>query len=281
VKIVENDQNKQLSKDGQRIQEALTSGEFTAGGRMRKIFQRIPSEQRCTICNAPFEGLGGSLMKVAFNKYPSNYSPKVCNTCFDVIRNEQIGAETEVSFLFADVRGSTSLAEEMNSVEFSQLINRFYKASTHVLIQSDAIIDKLIGDEVAAFYLPSFVGIDHALKSINAAKELLKVTGHDDQDGPWIPVGVGVHTGVAWIGAVGSSEQVTDITALGDSVNVAARLASMAGTGEILISDEAFNQAGLPRLGLSERLLELKGKSEPTRVWSTREENPLNQTIIK
>ena len=133
---------------------------------------------------------------------------------------------------------------------------------------------------MAAFYLPSFVGKDHAIKSINAAKDLLEVTGHVDQNGPWIPVGVGVHTGVAWIGAVGSSEQVTDITALGDSVNVAARLASLAGTGEILISDEAFNQAELPRSGLSEQLLELKGKSEPTRVWSMRVKNQLNQTII-
>jgi adenylate cyclase len=156
------------------------------------------------------------------------------------------------------------------------LINRFYQASTHVLIHSDAIIDKLIGDEVAALYLPSFVGKDHALKSINAAREILKVTGHDNRNGPWIPVGVGVHTGVAWIGAVGSSEQVTDITALGDSVNVAARLASLASTGEILISDEACIQAGLPRSELSEQLVELKGKSEPTRVWSMRLMNSPN-----
>ncbi len=278
---MDSNQNKQLSKDGQRVQDALTSGEFSLEGRLRKLFKRLPSEPRCRLCSAPFEGVGGSLMKVAFNKYPSNYNPKICNTCFDVIRKEQIGTETEFSFLFADVRGSTSLAEGMNSVEFSQLINRFYQASTHVLIQSDAIIDKLIGDEVAAFYLPSFVGKDHALKSITAAKELLKATGHDDQNGPWIPVGVGVHTGVAWIGAVGSSEQVNDITALGDSVNVAARLASLAGTGEILISDEACNQAGLPRSGLSERLLELKGKSEPARVWVMRVKNPTNQTIIE
>jgi adenylate cyclase len=264
------DQEKQLSKDGQRIYESLTSGEFTLDGRLRKFFRRIPSDPRCRVCNAPFEGVGGSLMKVAFNKYPSNYNPKVCNTCFDVIKREKIGAETELSFLFADVRGSTSLAESMNSSEFSQLINRFYQASTHILIRSDAVIDKLIGDEVAGFYLPSFVGEDHALKAINAARELLMVTGHEDSDGPWIPVGVGVHTGIAWIGAVGSSEEVTDITALGDSVNVAARLASLANTGEILISDEACTKAGLSKSGLSEREVELKGKSEPMSVWIKR-----------
>lgn len=273
-------QDRQFSKDGQRIYESLVSGEFTSDGRLRKFFRRIPSDPRCRVCNAPFEGVGGSLMKVAFNKYPSNYNPQVCNTCFDVIKKEQIGAEIELSLLFADVRGSTSLAEGMNSSEFSQLINLFYQVSTRVLIRSDAIIDKLIGDEVAAFYLPSFVGKDHALKTINAARELLKVTGHEDPSGPWIPVGVGVHTGVAWIGAVGSSEQVTDITALGDSVNVAARLASLASTGEILISDETCIQAGLSRSELSERMVELKGKSAPIRVWSMLDRNPLNQNII-
>jgi len=264
------DKDIQLSKAGERIQRALTSGEFSQEGRFRKVFKMLPSEPRCKLCSAPFEGLGGSFMKLAFNKYPSNYNPHVCNTCFDVIRKEQIGVETELSFLFADVRGSTSLAEGMSSVEFSQLINRFYQATTHVLIHGDAIIDKLIGDEVAAFYHPSFVGTDHAFKTIQNAKELLRVTGHADKDGPWIPVGVGVHTGRAWIGAVGSNEQVTDITALGDSVNVAARLASQAGPGEILISEESRKQADLPRSGLEERFLELKGKSEPMSVWVLR-----------
>ena len=137
----------------------------------------------------------------------------------------------------------------------------------------------MIGDEVAGFYLPSFVGEDHALKAINAARELLRVTGHEDPEGSWVPVGIGVHTGVAWIGAVGSSEEVTDITALGDSVNVAARLASLANIGEILISDEARKQAGLSKSGLSDRQVEIKGKSEPARVWIMKILSPENEMI--
>jgi len=274
-----NEKENQLSKNGERLLQNLTSGEFTMGGRYRKVFRMLSADPRCRFCNAPFDGFGGSLMKLAFNKYPSNYNPHVCNTCFDIIKKEQIGAETELSFLFADVRGSTSLAEGMSSVEFSQLINRFYQASTDVLIQSDALIDKLIGDEVAAFYLPSFVGSNHAHKTIEAAKELLRVTGHADPDGPWIPVGVGIHTGQAWIGAVGSSEQVTDITALGDAVNVAARLASQARTGEILISEESRKQASLAQSDFEERLLELKGKSELMGVWVMRVEGSSNETL--
>lgn len=262
-----NDKQVHLSKQGERIQEALASGEFTYEGRMRKMFRLLPSDPRCRLCNAPFHGVGGSLVKFAFNKYPSNYNPQVCNTCFDEIKKSQIGVDVEMSFLFADVRGSTKLAEKMSSAEFSQLINRFYRASTHVLVHSDAMIDKLIGDEVAAFFLPGFVGADHADKAIVAAKKLLQATGCTDQGEPWIPVGVGVHTGQAWIGAVGSNENVTDITALGDAVNVASRLASHAGPGEILVSDEVQKQVNFDPNEFEIRQLELKGKSEPISVW--------------
>jgi adenylate cyclase len=79
-------------------------------------------------------------------------------------------------------------------------------------------------------------------------------------------VGIGVHTGTAFFGTVGSSEGVIDITALGDAVNTAARLASTAGTGEIIVSDAAYQAAGIHRDGLERRQLELKGKSESTPV---------------
>ncbi len=77
-----------------------------------------------------------------------------------------------------------------------------------------------------------------------------------------MPVGVGVNTGVAFVGAVGSSEGVVDITALGDAVNTTARLASMARTGEILLSDATMQAANIDPKGLEQRNLELKGKSE-------------------
>jgi adenylate cyclase len=239
------------------------------------MFRFLPSDPRCRLCNAPFHGIGGSFVKLAFNKYPSNYNPRVCNTCFDEVRKDQIGVEIELSFLFADVRGSTNIAEGMSPAEFRQLINHFYQASTHVLVHSDALIDKLIGDEVAAFFVPGFVGSDQPSKALIAAKKLLHATGHGEQDGPWIPVGVGVHTGQAWLGAVGSSENVTDITALGDAVNVASRLASQAGPGEILLSEEVRRQAGFDPTGLETRELDLKGKSESMSVWVMHAEDPL------
>lgn len=177
------------------------------------------------------------------------------------------GCEVELSLLFVDVRGSTSLAEQMSAAEFSRLMNRFYRAATDVLIKTDAFIDKLVGDEVIGLYFPLFTGPNHASAATRGAQDLLRVTGHGDKAGPWLPIGVGIHTGIAFVGTVSGVEgAVTDVTALGDSVNITARLASKTGAGEVLISDAAYAAAGLNLGELEHRQLELKGKSEPVGV---------------
>src|SRR5688572_13887191 len=151
------------------------------------------------------------------------------------------GTELELSMLFVDVRGSSQLAGRMSASEFSQLMNRFYKAATDVLIKTDAFIDKLVGDEVIGLYFPLFTGPNHARQAVLAAQQLLLVTGHAEEQGPWLPIGIGVHTGIAFVGTVsGAEETVNDITALGDNVNITARLVSAAAPGEALISDAAY-----------------------------------------
>jgi adenylate cyclase len=171
------------------------------------------------------------------------------------------------------VRGSTKLAEQMSALEFSRLMNRFYTAASHVLIQTDALVDRLLGDEAIGLYLPGFAGQEHPRRAIEAAQNLLKLTGHTDPNGPWIPVGVGIHTGPAFVGVVGGEGNPADFTALGDNVNITARLASEAGPGEILISDAAYAAANIDREDLERRQLELKGKSELTGVYVMHVEN--------
>lgn len=174
------------------------------------------------------------------------------------------GAELEISMLFVDVRGSTRMAEGMTPASFGELMNRFYKAATDVLIRTDAVIDKLVGDEVIGLYLPLFTGPNHARPAVLAARELLLATGHGEDRDPWLPIGIGVHTGLAYVGTVGGAEDtVRDITALGDNVNVTARLASLARPGEALISEVAYAAGDLDLGELESRLLELKGRSEP------------------
>ena len=163
------------------------------------------------------------------------------------------------------------MAEQMSATEFTRLMNRFYKAATNVLVKTDAFIDKLIGDEVMAVYLPIFAGTSHARAAVQAAQDLLRATGHGDRGGPWLPVGVGVHTGITFFGTVSGVEGTfSDFTALGDNVNITARLASQAGPGEALISDEAYLAAGLDIGSVEQRQLELKGKSEPVSVHVVR-----------
>lgn len=179
------------------------------------------------------------------------------------------GTELEISMLFVDVRGSSRMAEGMTASAFSQLMNRFYKAATDVLIRTDAVIDKLVGDEVIGLYLPLFTGPNHARQAVLAARELLLITGHADEHGPWLPIGIGVHTGLAFVGTVsGAEDTVSDITALGDNVNVTARLASVAAPGEAVISEVAYAASCVDLGELERRQLELRGKSQtvPARV---------------
>jgi adenylate cyclase len=220
------------------------------------------------MCNSPFKGWGGFIMHL-MGRDQSRFNPRYCQPC------EQFehpgGAEVVLTMLFADVRGSTSLAAKMSALEFSRLINRFYSVATDVLVKTDAMVDRLIGDEVVGLFIPGMSGPEHPRQAIQAAQSLLHLTGHRDPTGPWVPVGVGVHTGLAFVGVVGGSENhPTDFTALGDNVNIAARLASKAGAGEILITDAAYTAADLDLGNLEHHQLELKGKDEPIGVWALR-----------
>jgi len=228
----------------------------------------LPSSPRCKMCNSPFKGWGGFIMHL-MGRDQSRFNPRYCQPC------EQFehpgGAEVVLTMLFADVRGSTNLAAKMSALEFSKLINRFYTIATDVLVKTDAMVDRLIGDEVVGLFIPGMAGPEHPQRAIRAAESLLHLTGHRDPTGPWVPVGVGIHTGLAFVGVVGGSEDhPTDFTALGDNVNIAARLASQAGAGEILVSEAAYSAAGLDLGNLEHRQLEVKGKDEPIGVWALR-----------
>jgi len=241
---------------------------FEATG--RRVFRLLPKDPRCTTCLAPFEGIGATLMRVLMNKRRSTLNPLMCNKCEEGLRRTRFGTELEMSMLFADIRGSTSLAENMNPTEFKDLIDRFYNETTHVLVHSYALIDKLAGDQVSGYYMPGMVGKNFVHKSVEAGLEVLRVTGHADPEGPWAPVGVGIHTGRAYYGAVSSGDGLVELTALGDAVNIAARLASQAASGELLISESTAQKAEVDTSNLEKRTLELKGKSEPMDVWVLR-----------
>jgi adenylate cyclase len=234
---------------------------FAVDKRLRHIQRVLPHDPRCKFCNAPFEGIGGALMRVLFGKQRSALNPRYCNLCERASQEFPGGTEVPMSMLFIDVRGSTALSEKMTPTEFSQLINRFYTETTKVIINEDGLVEKLAGDSVAAFWGAGFAGPDYVRRTIDAAQNLLRVMKRQN-----IPVGIGVHAGIAYFGAMGTAEGLTEISAIGDEVNLAARLASKAAAGEIIVSEQALSQAGMEGSGLEARSLELKGISQPINV---------------
>lgn len=201
----------------------------------------------------------------AIGKRRSGQNPTVCTSCFRHVREHRGGAEIEMSLLFADIRGSTTIAEGMAPTTYRALLDRFYQAAGEAVFGADGAIDKFVGDEVVAFFVPAFLSDGrHAPRAVAAAQNLLQRTGHDRPEGPWVPVGAGVHSGRAWMGAVGEGEGA-ELTAVGDAVNVAARLASLAQAGEVLVSTDAAASAGLDP-SIPRRSVDLRGRSEPIDV---------------
>jgi adenylate cyclase len=199
---------------------------------------------------------------------PSRLNRRLCRACFGSIEKQPGGAEVEISLLFADVRGSTRLAERTSPQEFSRLMARYYGTAASVVDNWDGLVDKFVGDEVVALFIPGFAGGDHAAKAVSAARELLRATGNDGDD-PWVAVGAAVHTGSPFVGSVGEGD-ARDFTAVGDAVNMTARLASSAAAGEILVSVAAADASQLATTELEMRTLTLRGREEPAEVWVVR-----------
>jgi adenylate cyclase len=245
--------------DGYEAWRVVLLGEGRGLDLTRKLVGKLPAGPRCKLCTAPMRPPGSVLLK-PFGFGPSKLNRRLCRACFRHIEKHPGGAEIELSLLFADVRGSTGIAERMPAQEFSQLISRFYGVAAGAVDDQNGLVDKFVGDEVVALFIPGFAGKDHATRAIEAGRALLRETGNDGAE-PWVPVGAAVHTGVAFVGRVGEGD-ACDFTAVGDAVNTTARLASAARTGELLVSRAAADAAGFDAAGLEARTLELRGRGE-------------------
>lgn len=222
-----------------------------------RLMRRLPSDPRCAVCRAPYGGVGGRLMG-RFGFAPSRKNPRLCAQCFE--KAPMGGVEMEVGILFADVRGFTSLAERQAPDAVATLLNRFYASAVDVL-HHHAIIDKLVGDQVMALYLPTVFPGEPARHMVADARSLLFAAGYGEAE-PWIELGVGLDFGTAFVGNVGAGE-VKDFTAIGDVVNTAARLQAAAASGETVMSSRVAERAGELAGAAEPRELSLKGKSEP------------------
>jgi adenylate cyclase len=237
----------------------------------RKFMRLLPSAPRCKACHNPFGGIGGRICG-AIGMRPSRKNPRLCALCCE--KMPPGGAEVEIAVLFADVRGSTALAERLGPAAFAAALNDFYATVTDVLVRYDATVDKLIGDEVMAFFVPGFCGPQFKRSAVEAGRSLLRALGYGGENDASLPVGVGIDAGTAFVGNVGAPNYV-DFTALGDPVNTAARIQAAAGEGELLVSETAFAAVADRYAGTEARTLDVKGKQDPIRVRSV----PLSEAV--
>jgi adenylate cyclase len=201
------------------------------------------------------------IVRGVFGKTRSKMNPRFCNLCEEISRKFPGGAEVDMGMLFVDIRGSTALSETMSATKFSQVINRFYGAVTRIILEEDGLVHQLAGDEVIAYWGAGFAGADYVRRTVQVAQSVSAEMAQQS-----IPVGIGVHFGRAFYGALNTAEGLTDISAKGDQVNLAARLVSEAAAGEIIVSEQAIEKAGIDGSELESRCLELKGFGEPVLV---------------
>jgi adenylate cyclase len=246
---------------------AILTGDHPRLASVRRTMRRVPSSPRCKLCAAPFGGAGGAVLRhFGYARFAGN--PSLCEKCIRELRAHGVtGAEIPVTLLFADIRGSTAVGEQMRPSDFRAYLDHFYRIGSDAIQRHDGLVDKFVGDEVIGLFFGGVSGPDHAVAAIRAARELQERAGRSDATpmGP-IPVGIGVHTGEAYVGATGPEGAPDDFTALGDVVNATARLASSAAAGELLASIAAAEAAGRDLTDAERRTLEIRGRQQSIEV---------------
>ena len=245
---------------------ALLTGESPGLAKQRRAFRRIPSDPRCKLCAAPFGGLGGVIFKQA--GYKQSLNPALCTKCITELRKRHMtGVEIPITLLFSDLRGSTAMGERMRPADFHSFLDRFYQLASNSIAAHDGIVDKVVGDEVIGLFFGGISGPHHAAAAVAAAIDLAERAAQASTTTSMsIPAGTAVHTGEAFVGATRLDTTVDDFTAIGDVVNITARLASAAVAGEVIVSVAAAEAAGLVTDHLQRRTVEIRGRAEPIEV---------------
>jgi adenylate cyclase len=230
-----------------------------------RFFRSLPSNPRCPLCLAPY-GLPFGPIVHLFGFGRSKRYPQLCNPCFSQMQQHRGGAEVPITVLFADVRGSTGMAERSSAADFSGLLARFYELVTQAVRDEGGIIDKFLGDGVMALFIPSFTEKRNAEHGLAAARRILREAE--------LPIGIGLNTGLAFTGFLGPTDEVSGFSAVGDAVNVAHRLGEAAAAGELMVGGDELSFAEPPAAepggAWEQRELQVKGRDQAVRAWSLR-----------
>ena len=181
------------------------------------------------------------------------------------------GESREVSVLFSDIRGFTTLSENRTPQQVVALLNRYFTLQVEVVFRHGGSLDKFIGDCIMAFWGAPLDDAEHAQNAVRAALEMAQVLqrfktelGEEDAD---FDVGIGIHSGPAVVGLIGS-EQRREYTAIGDTVNLASRIEGLTkGVARILVSEETKDLCGTAFQFTSYGSFEVKGREQAVNLF--------------
>ncbi len=221
----------------------------------------------CKVCGTPLSGVRAIPPRVlrGVRRHPKN--PNYCNVCgLKAIKGEI----AEITVLFADIRGFTDLTVVLGPMRIKEMLDEYFHTVSELLFAKDAIVDHFVGDAVMAFFNQPIKQEEHVAKAVDGARDILHTVTHLNTR--WalpepVGVGIGINTGFAAVGTVGSTDP-KDYTAIGDVVNIAARLQGQAAPGEILVTDDVYTQVAAAFPGAPRRVLQLKGVRQPVTAYS-------------
>jgi adenylate cyclase len=218
---------------------------------------------QCGICGTILSG-AASVVYRTFGIRRSPRNPNICTRCSTHVEE---GRVVEITVIFADLSSFTELTQELGAEKTHEVVDAYLRMATDVLVKHGAFIDKYVGDAVMALFNVALRHEDHARRAIAAAMELAsEIKNIGNNFGLALQVSVGIATGHARVGRLGSDDS-KDFTAIGDVVNLAARLQGKAGAGEILVSRESYtNHAGDFPEAQAESVT-LKGFREPVTAY--------------
>ena len=229
----------------------------------RRLFALMPSPWRCKFCNAPFRGpYAGTMKRVGYA--PSRKNPHICARCIE--HAPEGGAIVPVTILFADVRGYTSLCEQMTRAEVSEFVHRLYETASSALLAQEALLGQIAGDQVEGLFVPGLAGPRYRQKAVEAARSLVRVIRYTESSVGTLEIGVGIATGEEFVGNVAGGGY-KDFAAVGDVTNTAARLTSAASNGQIVVDAETYGGVARAYPDAQQQRLMLKGKQQPVEAY--------------
>jgi len=244
-----------LYADNLAAPDAFTAADF-------RIFTTIAAQTGLALASAltRAELLKREVQQAAMRLY---LSPQVADLITSVDGDVELGGVLQtVTILFADIRDFTQISERMDARAVVLLLNEFFTVMTDVIFDAGGTLDKYIGDCVMAIFGAPVPAADDMQRAVRAAINMQRAVARLNHR---IRIGVGLHSGPAVVGNIGSDQRM-QYTAIGDTVNVAARLVSIAAPGQIIVSQDVRNLAAGSFEPLGE--VELKGRQQKMAVHS-------------